>query len=269
MAKMSGAKQSGKTGMKKQNKSGMIDRLPAIVLAATLLLLWQLAAVSINKDHILPAPTAILAKTWELRESLFLVHLPETLLTILAGWGLAIAIGILLALMMHFNRYIEAMLRPALVVTQTIPVMCISPLFVLWLGYTMGARLIAVVLSTFFAITLNTLDGLQGVDLRKKEWMKTCGANRWQIFMHLEVPSAIPRLMTALKMTIPWAVIDAAVAEWLGATQGLGYFSKRMMTKMNGSAVFAPLLILCVIALLGMTILKVIDRKYITWRNEI
>ncbi|MDO4490525.1 MAG: ABC transporter permease [Lachnospiraceae bacterium] len=250
------------------NKKGIRDRLPSLILMLLLLAAWQTAAVIIDKNNILPAPTAIIRKIWELKETLFLKHLPETLLTVLSGWGLAIVIGVLLAVLMHFSLILEAMLHPVLLVTQTIPVMCISPLFVIWLGYTMGARLIAVVLSTFFAITLNTYQGLQSVDQRKKEWLLTCGAGRFSVFWHLEVPTALPAFMTALKMTIPWAVVDAAVAEWLGATQGLGYFSKRMITKMDGAGVFAPLVLLCILALLGMWILNVIDRKCITWRSE-
>lgn len=223
----------------------------------------------IDKQHILPAPTAIVQKMWNLRATLFLKHFPETLLTVVIGWAIAIFIGVLLAVLMHLSEVIEAMLSPVLLITQTIPVMCISPLFVIWLGYTMGARLIAVVLSTFFAITLNTFQGFQSVDPKKKEWLKTCGSGKMQIFWHLEIPTAMPAFMTALKMTIPWAVVDAAVAEWLGATQGLGYFSKRMITKMDGAGVFAPLVILCAMALIGMGILNVIDRKIITWRSEV
>lgn len=254
---------------KKAGGKSFRDSLPSMILTVALLLLWQLAAMIIGKSHILPAPTAILKKIWDLKETLFLKHFPETLVTILAGWGLAIVIGLLLAVLMHLSQIIEAMIHPVLLITQTIPVMCISPLFVIWLGYTMSARLIAVVLSTFFAITLNTYQGLQSVDPKKKEWLKTCGAGKISCFWHLEVPTALPSFMTALKMTIPWAVVDAAVAEWLGATQGLGYFSKRMITKMDGAGVFAPLVILCAMALIGMAILNVIDKKVITWRAEI
>ncbi len=242
---------------------------PPLILGALLLLIWQLAARIVGKEHILPGPLQILKRTWELREALFLHHLPSTLATVLCGWALAVLIGVSLALLMHTNRYAEAMLHKALIVTQTIPVMCISPLFVLWLGYTMGARLIAVVLSTFFAITLNTYDGLQQTDPDKKELMKTYGAGKGRIFLHLEVPTALPKFFTALKMTIPWAVIDAAVAEWLGATQGLGYVSKRMISKMDGAAVFAPLLILSVMALAGMALLEFAEKRFAGYRNEL
>ncbi len=251
------------------SKNAFKDRLPALLLIAAILLSWQAAAEIINIKHILPSPMDIIMRIWELRETLFLHHMPSTLVTIGAGWGLAIAVGLILAAAMHFSEYAEAMLTPVLTITQTVPVMCISPLFVLWLGYTLPARLLAVLLSTFFAITLNTLAGLEAADKQKKEWLKSCGASKWDIFIHLEAPSALPSLFTALKMTLPWAVIDAAVAEWLGATCGLGYFSKRMISQLDGAAVFAPVVILCVISLVGMAVIKYFDSKYIHWRNEV
>lgn len=245
------------------------ERIPSIIVAAVIFAVWQMAAMIINMQHILPSPVDIVLKIWELRESLFLHHLPSTLVTIFSGWALSVIIGVLLAALMRFSEIAEACLHPVLVITQTIPVMCISPLFVVWFGYTLGARLIAVVLSTFFVITLNTYDGFSSVDIKKKELMKTFGAGRKQIFFYLEVPSALPKFVTALKMTLPWAVIDAAVAEWLGATEGLGYLSKRMISKMDGAAVFAPIVILCVIALVGMAVLKHMDKKYIHYRSEV
>lgn len=239
-----------------------------MVLAAILLVIWQISAAMIGMNHILPSPTAILVRTWELREALLLHHLPATLKTVISGWVLSVAVGILLAVLMYASKRAKAMLYPILVVTQTIPVMCISPLFVLWFGYTVPARLLAVVLSTFFAITLNTYDGLYSTDEQKIELMKTYGAGKGQIFLNLNIPSALPAFMTSLKMTIPWAVIDAAVAEWLGATEGLGYFSKRMVSKMDGAAVFAAVLVLCVLALICMALIRFADKKIVTWRSE-
>lgn len=243
--------------------------LPPVLLIFCLLALWQVGSGVVNIEHIFPGPLEILKKTWELRETLFLKQLPSTLTTIVVGWLLAAALGIVLATLMHFSSVAEAMLHPALVITQTIPVMCISPLFVLWFGYTVAARVIAVVLSTFFAITLNTFDGLQRADREKIELMESMGAGRRDIFFSMEVPSAVPMFITGLKMTLPWAVIDAAVAEWLGATQGLGYFSRRMIIRMDGAAVFAPVLILTVLALLGMAALGMLDRKCAGYRAEL
>jgi putative hydroxymethylpyrimidine transport system permease protein len=251
--------------LKKKNKS----KVPAIILAAAIFAVWEAAARIVNVEHILPGPIAILRKTWELRTTLLTHQLPSTMITVVLGWGLAIAVGVLLAILMDVSPRAEAALYPALIVTQTVPVMCITPLFVLWFGYTMGARLLSVVLSTFFSITLNTFEGFRGVDRQKMELMQTYGASRRQIFRTLKMPTALPLFMTSLKMTFPWAVIDAAVAEWLGATQGLGYFSKRMITKMDGPGCFAPIVVLTAVALLGMAVIKLIDRKFVSYRNEI
>jgi len=133
----------------------------------------------------------------------------------------------------------------------------------------MWARLLAVILSTFFSITINTFDGLKNTKREMQELMKTYGAGRVQIFLKLKVPTALPNFVTSLKITLPWAVIGAAIAEWLGASQGLGYFSKRMMTKLDGSAVFAAVLLLSVLALIGLSLVKWLDRKWIVWRSEV
>jgi putative hydroxymethylpyrimidine transport system permease protein len=250
-------------------KKNFREMVPPALLALGLAVLWQAGSGAVNMKHIFPGPVEILKKTWDLRETLFLKQLPSTLLTVFAGWSIAILVGILLAVLMHFSFTAEAMLHPALVITQTIPVMCISPLFVLWFGYTIAARLVTVVLSTFFAITLNVYDGLQRTDRNKVELMRAMGARRREIFFCVEVPSAFPMFVTGLKMTLPWAVIDAAVAEWLGATQGLGYFSRRMIIRMDGAAVFAPVLILTVLALFGVSVLDWIDRRYAGYRAQL
>ncbi len=245
------------------------EHLPAIIAITVIFVIWFTAAELINAKNIFPSPVDIIIKIWELREPLFLHHLPATMLTFAAGWSIAILVGVTLAVLMRFSEYAKAMLFPAMTVTQGVPVMCISPLLVLWLGYTIRARLLVVVLSTFFVIALNTYKGLKSVSIKKRDWLYTCGANKIQVFSFLEIPSALPDFFTALKLTLPWALIDAAVAEWLGATEGLGYLSKRMVSKLDGAAVLAPIMILSIIALVGMAVLKHIDHKYIAWRNEV
>lgn len=249
----------------------LLRKIPyqAWIAAAVLIAAWQIAGMAANMPHILPAPSDIFVRIWELRETLFRNHLPATLITILSGWALSAGIGTGLAVLMYFSRHARAMLHPVLLVTQTIPMMCISPLFVLWMGYTTGARLLAVVLSTFYSITLNTYDGLASTDSGKKELLFTYGAGRKEIFFRLEVPSAFPRFLTGVKMTAPWVVVDAAAAEWLGANRGLGYFSKRMISTMDGAAVFAPIFVLCAVALVLMGLVQLADRIWGNYRKEL
>lgn len=172
-----------------------------LLAAAVVLIGWQVLAMAVNMTHILPSPVSTLVRLWELRESLFLSHLPATLVIIVLSMGLSIAIGLLLAILMDMFPTFEAMIYPTLVVIQTIPVMCISPLFVLWFGHSLWARLLAVVLSTFFTITINTFDGLKNTKREMKELMQTYGAGRVKIFLKLKVPTALPNFITSLKIT--------------------------------------------------------------------
>jgi len=251
----------------KENKKNQVRF--NIILTASLLIAWELIALMINMQHIVPSPLDVFAKIWEIRESLFLKHLPSTLITIVVGLIISVILGVLLAILMDANENIEAMLYPVMIVTQSIPTMCIAPLFVIWFGYSMTARVIVVVLSAFFSITVNTFDGFKMVKREMDELMVTYGASTWKRFVALKIPTALPNFFSALKMAVPWAVIGSAVAEWLGATSGLGYFSKRMMSKMDGAAIFAPVVILSVLAMFGMSLIKFTENRLVKWRDEV
>ncbi len=254
--------------MQARDHSWKKNRLP-VITGLILLALWQMLAVIIHTPHILPGPFSVIKRLWELKKILFITHLPVTFTAVITGFLLAIAIGTSLAVLMDISPKLEAMFYPVLVVTQTVPIMCIAPLFVLWFGYTLQARLISIVLSTFFTITINTFDGFRRIRKENVELLQTYGAGKWNLFWRLKVPTALPDFLTSLKITFPWAVIGAAIAEWLGATEGLGYYSKLMITRMDGPAVFATVLILTLIAIIGVAVIKWIDRKFILWRSEL
>ena len=124
------------------------------------------------------------------------------------------------------------------------------------------------VLIAFFPITMNTFEGLRSVKKGQLELLQTFGASRWQQFWKLKVPAALPSFFTGLKIAVPLTVIGAAIGEWLGAQAGLGYFSKRMMTQMDGAGVFAPIVVLSLMAVIFAAILAGVEKKYMGWRKE-
>ena len=101
-----------------------------------------------------------------------------------------------------------------------------------------------------------------------RELLFTFGASRGQIFLKLKLPAVLPYFFSALKMAIPLSVIGAAIGEWLGAQSGLGYFSRRMMTQLDGAGVFAPILLLSLAAMLLVAVVSAVERRVITWRGE-
>lgn len=247
----------------------MKKNMPALALGIFLLLLWQLIAMGIGAAYILPSPLQILVKLWQLKEILLLVHLPATMGVTFLGLLISVVLGVFLAVIMDSNVSIENALYPIIVASQTIPTTAIAPLFVLWFGYSIWSKVLVTILITFFPIAITVYDGLKSTKREMEELLITYGANKKDIFLKLKFPTALPYFFSAIKMAIPMSIIGAAIAEWLGAQSGLGYFSKRMMTQLDGAGVFAPVVLLSFVAMISVAIVNIIEKKLITWRKEI
>lgn len=247
----------------------MKKNLPSIILMICLIGLWQIIAMVINAHYILPSPTQILVKLWMLREPLFMVHLPATMGVTALGLVISVIFGLALAILMDMNQKIENALYPIIIASQTIPTTAIAPLFVLWFGYSIWSKVLVTILITFFPITISVYDGFKSVKREMEELLITYGASKKDIFIKLKIPTALPHFFSAIKMAVPLSIIGAAIAEWLGAQSGLGYFSKRMMSQLDGAGVFAPIVLLSVMAMIVVAIVNILEKKIINWRKEI
>ena len=243
--------------------------LPALIFVFILLVLWQAGAMGMDAAYILPSPTQILARLWELRGPLFTAHLPATLLCTGIGLAISVVLGLLLAVLMDASPAAEKMLYPLIVASQTIPTTALAPLFVLWFGYTIWSKVLVTVLITFFPIAITVFDGFRSAKTDRVDMLKTFGAGRKEIFCKLKLPAALPYFFSAIKMAIPMSIIGAAIGEWLGAQAGLGYFSRRMMTQLDGAGVFAPIVLLSAVAMLAVAIVSWIEKKVVTWRGSL
>lgn len=242
--------------------------LPAASFILAFFLVWEIGARIVNMVFILPPPTGILSKLWELREPLFIEHLPVTLTVILIGLAISVVLGTGLAIWMSVSPAAEKAIYPLIISSQMIPIIALAPIFVLWFGYSIWSKVVVTVLITFFPITVNTYDGLQSGSKELKELMMTMGATKKEIFTKLLVPSALPHFYSGLKVAVTLSVIGAAIGEWLGAQAGLGYFSRRMMTQFNGAAVFAPIVLLSVIGIVLFVVVKFIEHRSLKWRKS-
>ena len=249
-------------------KKSCRGNLPALMFMFALLMLWQLGAMKIGAAYILPTPIQILQKLWELREILFTVHLPATMLVTLIGLAISLVFGLALAVLMDVSPFWQKALYPVVVASQTIPTTTIAPLFVLWFGYGIWSKILVTILITFFPITITVYDGLRSAKVEMAELLMTYGASKKDIYLKVKVPCALPYFFSAIKMAIPMSIIGAAIGEWLGAQAGLGYFSRRMMTQLDGAGVFAPIVLLSVTAMLTVALVSLLERKVIRWRGE-
>lgn len=233
-----------------------------------LIVLWQIIALIVGKSFLLPGPVDVVKNLWENRVEIFTVHLPATLQVVAAGGILSVILGFLLAMIMDMDSRVEKAIYPVLTATQTIPVMCIAPVFVLWFGYTVTMRVVVVVLINFFSVAVNVFDGFKATNEGRTELMITYGASRMQRFFMLRFPTVLPYLFTALKVVIPWSFVGAAVSEWLGSPAGLGIYSRNCMSQFDAAGLIAPLLVLTFLALILNGVVSVIEKKVITWKGE-
>lgn len=244
------------------------NQLPALIVVFALLILWQMGAMHMDAAYILPSPTQILQKLWDLRGPLFTAHLPATMQVTAIGLAISIVFGLGLAILMDASPAVSRAIYPIVITSQTIPTTALAPLFVLWFGYSIWSKVLVTVLITFFPITITVYDGLRSVRVEMVELLKTYGASRTQIFCKLKLPATLPYFFSALKMAVPMSIVGAAIGEWLGAQAGLGYFSRRMITQLDGAGVFAPIVLLSVVAILLVAVLALVERKVVRWRGE-
>lgn len=247
----------------------MKKSIPSTAVSLSLVLFWQIAAMAVDAAYILPSPLQVASKLWELRAVLFFVHLPATMIVTALGLIISVIFGLGLAVLMDVNPSIEKAIYPVVVASQTIPTTAIAPLFILWFGYSIWSKVLVTILITFFPITITVYDGFRAVKRENIELMQTYGATWSQMFFKLKVPSVLPYFFSAIRMAIPISVIGAAIAEWLGAQSGLGYFSKRMMTQLDGAGVFAPIVLLSAAAMISVQMITIIEKRVIHWRREI
>jgi putative hydroxymethylpyrimidine transport system permease protein len=248
--------------MRDKSKKWMGNYGLFLLISILFLSLWEWVVVQgWIPSFILPSPSAIGKSLVENRQLLVEVHLPATLKEVLIGFALAISVGITLGVAMHFSRLLEKVIYPFLVISQTIPLIAISPIFIMWFGYSIWSKVAVTFLLAFFPIVVSTYDGLKSGGNEYSELLLTMGANRWAIFKKVQIPMAIPAIMSGLKMSVVYCVVGATIGEWLGASEGLGYFSRRMSGNLQADAVFAAIFLLSLLGILLFLLINLIEKQ--------
>jgi putative hydroxymethylpyrimidine transport system permease protein len=211
---------------------------------------WEAAVRALHIPHyLLPAPSEIARAGWETRH-IWPRHLWVTCAEAVLGLAISAILAIILAVSMHhFARFRQAV-YPLVIVSQTIPIMAISPIFIVWFEYTIWSKVAVVVLWTFFPLVINLNDGFRAVRPAQADMLRSLGANRRQLFFWLEWPHALSAFFSALKMAAAFSVVGATVGEWLGAEAGLGFFTRRASNNMQIDLLFVGVVLLSALGLL-------------------
>ena len=240
--------------------------LPSIAAVAALVLLWQtVCSLGWVPGYMLPSPVQVVQAFLSELPLLFensLITLQETFLGLLLG----VTVGFLAAVLMDAFEVLYKAFYPLLILTQTIPSVAIAPLLVLWFGYGMTPKIVLIVISTFFPVTVGLLDGFRSADRDAIGLLRSMGANRLQIFRHIKFPSALPQLFSGLRIAAAYSVVGAVISEWLGGFGGLGVYMTRVKKAFAFDKMFAVIFLISAISLALMALVELAQKKCMPYR---
>jgi NitT/TauT family transport system permease protein len=229
------------------------------------LVIWEFSVGLFDVPHfVLPPPSEVLEVTWTERERLT-NHGIATLIAILAGFGLAVAVSVPIALLIVYSQVFEKAVYPLIVFSQTVPKIAIAPVFIVWFGFGVTPKVLIAFLICFFPIVIDTAIGLRSVPPEMVDLIRSMGGSRREVFRRVRIPNALPYFFSGLKIGITLAVVGAVVGEFVGATRGLGFVILQASAFLNARLLFAAVLVLTVIGVALFYMIEILERVFIPW----
>jgi ABC-type nitrate/sulfonate/bicarbonate transport system permease component len=240
---------------------------PPVILTAFLIAVWQVYTSAAHVDvAVLPSPGRVISQGWADRHNLWQNTLP-TLKETLLGFALSISVGWILAFICDFSQVCRRAIEPLLVVSQTIPIIAIAPLFVIWFGFTTLPKVLIVALVTFFPITVSLVKGFATTPVEATHLLRSMGANGIQRFLRLRVPTALPFFFSGLRISITYAVVGAIFGEYVGAESGLGIYMQISKNSRRTDLVLAAVAVTAILSLLLYLIVSIVERFTVAWER--
>jgi NitT/TauT family transport system permease protein len=234
-----------------------------------LVVIWEIACRAFQvPSYLVPAPSAIAEKLYEKRD-LYLGHTWVTLYETLAGFALAVVIGVVAAALIVVIPSVRDVVMPLLLIAQIVPKVAIAPILLIWFGYGLLPKVIIAFLVAFFPIVVNVASGLAAVERELLDLGHSLEATRWQIFWKFRMPTALPELFSGMKIAITLAVIGAVIGEFVGGNRGLGYLILVANQDLDTPLAFAALLVLSVAGILLYGMIELAERLLIPWSASV
>jgi NitT/TauT family transport system permease protein len=238
-----------------------------LISLAAFLVVWKLVTlVGDYPEYILPAPEAVAAEALDaIRLGILWEHSAATLLEVVLGFAAGATIAVLTGIALGKSVVVERVLSPYIVAAQAVPILALAPLLAIWFGGGLLARVVICALIVFFPIAIATMVGIRSADPRLDEMLRSLGAGPAQRTRMLEIPSALPVIFGGLRVGVTLAVIGAVVAEWAGASVGLGVLINIANQGLfNTPLMFVALAALAIIGLVFYGLVVVVERRLVS-----
>lgn len=219
-------------------------------------------------NYLLPAPSAVLERlTTDF--SYLMWHSGVTTFVSLSGFFLSIAIGVPLAVLIVSSQALDKALMPWLILSQTFPKVALAPLITVWFGLGMAPKVMVTFLVAFFPVLISSIVGLRSIESEMLELADSMKASRFQKFWKFRLPLALPSIFAGIKVSVAFSVVGAVIAEWVGATQGLGYLLLQANATLDTALLFAVLICLTVIGIVLYYAVEWLEKRMIPWHATV
>jgi NitT/TauT family transport system permease protein len=239
----------------------------ALVSLAAFLVFWKLVTiVGGYPEYILPTPEAVATEAIDaIGSGILWQHTSTTLLEVVLGFLVGATVAVLTGIALGKSLVVERVLSPYIVAAQAVPILALAPLLAIWFGGGLLARVVICALIVFFPIAIATMVGIRSADPQLDEMLRSLGARSAQRTRLLEIPSALPVIFGGLRVGVTLAVIGAVVAEWAGASVGLGVLINIANQGLfNTALMFVALAALAIIGLVFYGMVVVVERRVVS-----
>lgn len=239
--------------------------LPPLAAFLLLLCLWQaVTAAGLVPSDMLPSPVRIAGSGIAEADALRRNAVP-TLLATVTGFSLSVAVAFCAATLLDFSSPLRRALLPLLVVSQTLPMIALAPLVIVWFGYGMLPKVLLVAFVTFFPMVVGLLRGFDSADPDAEGLLRSMGASRVAVFRMIRLPAGLPSFFSSLRISITYAVVGAIFAEYAGAVAGLGVYMQSAKNVFRTDLVLAAVVVSSALTLLLYGLVAVLERVLVPW----
>jgi len=232
--------------------------------------LWGLVARLGNyPSFLLPAPSLVWSKFVKVAaDGTLWYHTSITLLEILGGLAVGLTAATVLGYLLAKSPVVERLLSPYIIASQSVPIVALAPLLIVWFGFGLTSKILVCALTIFFPVLITTIVGIRSVEEDLMDLMRSLQASRWQVFRFLEVPAAMPVILGGLKVGVTLSVIGAVVGEFAQSDRGLGFLVNLANRGLfDTPLMFVALFVLMTIALGLYGIVSFFESVLLTWRR--
>lgn len=242
-----------------------VDILAPISFLVILLILWQFMPGYFKlPSYILPTPIEIIKEVLSVKE-VFLGNFVVTLQESLLGLAISIGIGLPLGIYLAESEVGRRIFLPYVIGSNAIPVIAVAPLLSLWLGQGIFAKSVIAAFLSFFPLTISTYRGLDEYDSSYEKLFQVWGANRYQFLTKFKLPHSLPSIFSGLKLSATYTAVGATVAEFIGATQGLGYGIIQSAYSLNTARLFGYIIVAFFLGLMLYGLIGAVERiRYVS-----